>query len=56
MLKGIVTISENRYKELLDAEVRIKAFAAYVNTRKYDIEKKICGAFLDFKVEEDGEG
>lgn len=40
MLKGTVTISENRYKEFLAMEARIEAFAAYVNTRKYDIEKK----------------
>ena len=55
MLKGTVTVNENRYKELLAAEARIKAFAAYVNTRQYSIEREVCGAFLDFKVEENGE-
>ena len=34
-------------------EGRIKAFAAYVNSTKYSIEREICASMLGFELEEE---
>ena len=47
-----VTISTEEYKELLEAQANIRAFARYVNMEKYTISRGICAAFLGFGLVE----
>jgi len=45
-----ITISAKEYRELLEASVRIKIFAGFVNGEKYSIDRKDCGKYLGFEV------
>ena len=47
-----VTISMEEYKKLLEAQVRIKIFSAFVNNEKYSIDREKCAEFLGFELEE----
>lgn len=50
-----VTISTAEYKELLEAQAGIKAFARYVNMVRYSIDREACAAILGFDLAEVGE-
>ena len=50
-----ITIPLEEYKKLLETHTRVEVFKAFVNKESYSISKKVCGALLDFEVEEDGE-
>lgn len=45
-------IPENPAEELFELVGRIKAFAAYVNNSKYDIDRRTCADMLGFKLKE----
>ncbi len=44
---------ENHTEELFELVGRIKAFAAYVNSTKYSIEREICASMIGFELEEE---
>lgn len=52
-----ITIERPDYEhliyELAEAKATIKAFSVFVNASRYAIERKTCGAFFGFQVEED---
>lgn len=41
---------ENQAEELFELVGRVNAFAAYVNSTDYHIERNICAAMLGFKL------
>lgn len=43
---------ENPAEELFELVGRVKAFAAYVNSTKYSIEKELCASMLGFELED----
>ncbi len=45
---------ENPAEELFELVGRIKAFAAYVNSTKYDIDRELCAAMLGFELRNKG--
>ena len=45
-------VPENPAEELFELVGRIKAFAAYVNNSKYDIDRRTCADMLGFKLNE----
>lgn len=45
-----ITIPVEEYKKLLEASVRVSAFADYVNQSKYSVDREDCGQFLGFEV------
>lgn len=47
-----VTISAAEYKELLEAQAGIKAFARYVNMVRYSVDREVCAAILGFALTE----
>lgn len=47
-----VTITTEEYKKLLEASVRVRIFADFVNGSKYSIDREDCGRFLGFEVVE----
>ncbi len=53
-----VTIQVEEYKDLIertsDMAARIEAFKEFVNNSEYAIDRRMCGIFLGFKVEEKG--
>lgn len=49
-MEGTITITVEEYKKLLEASIRIGAFADFVNSEKYSIERKDCGRYLGFDV------
>lgn len=55
MEEKIIAISVEEYKKLLEASVRIGAFADFVNGSKYSIDREDCGKFLGFEVLENEE-
>lgn len=50
-----ITITVEEYKKLLEASVRINAFADFVNREKYNINREDCGKYLGFEVAENKE-
>lgn len=44
---------KNPAEGLFELVGRIKAFAAYVNSTKYSIEREICASMLGFELEEE---
>lgn len=50
MEEKTITISVEEYKKMLEAQVRIGCFAAFVKRNKYNIDKEDCGRFLGFEV------
>lgn len=44
---------ENPAEELFELVGRLKAFAAYVNSTKYDIDRELCASMLGFELEEE---
>lgn len=49
---GEVTISVEEYKELIEKSARIEAFSEYVNDEGLSIDRRMCGLFLGFEVNE----
>lgn len=47
---GEITISVEEYKSLLEASVRVRLFADFVNNEKYSISRAECGQYLGFEV------
>ena len=47
-----VTISAAEYKELLEAQASIKAFARYVDMVKYSVDREVYAALLVFDLTE----
>ena len=47
-----ITIPLEEYKKLVEAQVRFEAFAEYVNSEKYSIEREVCAGFLGFRLSE----
>lgn len=47
-----ITLTKEEYRKLLESEIRIKMFAAYVNGKTYSISKKECADLLGFELEE----
>lgn len=47
-----VTISTTEYKELLEAQSSIKAFARYVNRSEFSISREHCADILGFELVE----
>lgn len=47
-----ITISIEEYKELTEKSARIEVFREYVNSERLSIERKMCGIFLGFEVDE----
>lgn len=47
-----ITIPMEEYKKLLEAQVRINVFLAYVNNEQYNISREMCASFLGFDLEE----
>ena len=47
-----VTISTEEYKELLDAQARVRAFSRYVNMARYSVDREVCAAILGFELAE----
>ena len=45
-----VTISAAEYKELLEAQASIKAFARYVDMVKYSVDREVYAALLGFAL------
>lgn len=45
---------ENPAEELFELVGRIKAFAAYVNSTEYNIERKLCASMLGFELRDEG--
>lgn len=45
-------VPENPAEELFELVGRIKAFSAYVNNSKYDIDRRTCADMLGFKLKE----
>lgn len=59
-MKDEITITTKEYKELVEAavkvdvaSVRIEAFADFVNSEKYSIDREDCGRYLGFEVIEE---
>lgn len=52
MNKRTEYMPENSAEELFELVGRLKAFAAYVNSTKYSIEKELCASMLGFELEE----
>lgn len=50
-----IEIPVEEYKKLLENVTRVRTFERYVNTCNGNIERKMCGIFLDFMVINYGE-
>ncbi|MBD5543763.1 MAG: hypothetical protein HDR01_05865 [Lachnospiraceae bacterium] len=50
MEEKMITIPVEEYKKLLEANVRISAFADFVNREKYHVDREDCGKYLGFDV------
>lgn len=46
---------ENLAEKLFELVGRVKAFAAYVNSTKYSIERELCASMLGFELENEEE-
>ena len=49
-----VTIPLEEYRVLVEVFTRVRIFTEYVQSEKYAIDRKKCGIFLKFEVD-DGE-
>lgn len=49
---GEIIISAEEYKELIKKTARIEAFTEYVNSEELSIDRRMCGIFLGFEVNE----
>lgn len=47
-----ITITKKEYDNLLENMFNVKAFARFVNNEKYSIDRKNCGALLNFEVKD----
>lgn len=47
-----VTITAAEYKELVEAQASIRAFARYVNGSEYSISREHCADILGFELAE----
>lgn len=48
-------VPENNTEEAMMLMGRVNAFAAYVRSQKYSVEREICAEMLGFELEDDGE-
>lgn len=53
---GTITISTEEYKNLVRMELRVEAFANYVNNETYRIDREMCAKMLGFELEAKEEG
>ncbi|WP_022750813.1 hypothetical protein [Eubacterium sp. 14-2] len=49
-----LTVSVEEYKELIEKSARIEAFREYVNAEGFSVDRRMCGIFLGFEVNETG--
>ncbi|MDE5965855.1 MAG: hypothetical protein K2G89_03390 [Lachnospiraceae bacterium] len=50
MEEKMITIPVEEYKKLLEASVRISAFADFVNRNKSYVSSEDCGKYLGFEA------
>lgn len=53
---GEITIPRDEYKNLIRMEMRLEAFANYVNSEKYSIGREMCAKMLGFELEKKEDG
>lgn len=54
-MRSLDYVPDDVGEELFELVGRIKAFAAYVNSTKYSIERELCAAMLGFELEDEEE-
>lgn len=53
MDENMIYVPLDLFKELVEANGRMKSFASFVRRSDYSISKKECAAVLGFELEED---
>lgn len=54
MDENMVYVPLDLFKELVEVNGRMKAFASFVNQSDYSIKREECASMLGFELKEDG--